>query len=95
MSEAVHDATHDERPPSSLLKKTAVGAAGSGLILAGVVMLVTPGPGVLTIVGGFAVLAREFKFADRAVKRIRQETIDKLPASRRLPGYTRPTEESD
>ena len=47
------------------------------------------------MVGGFAVLAREFAFADRAVKRIRQETIDKLPASRRLPGYTPPDDESD
>ena len=41
-------------------------------------MLVTPGPGVLTIIGGLAVLGREFDAADRAVKRIKGATIDKF-----------------
>jgi len=63
---------------SGLLRKTAIGLAGGGLIAAGVVMLVTPGPGVLTIVGGMTVLAREFPVADRAVKRVRRNTIDKI-----------------
>ena len=66
--------------PSSLLRKAAIGAAGGTLILAGVVMLVTPGPGMVTIAGGLAVLAREFTFADRAMKRIRHNTIDRITA---------------
>jgi UPF0716 family protein affecting phage T7 exclusion len=45
------------------------------LLVAGAVMLVTPGPGIVTIVAGLAVLSRHFHWADRlkhaAVGRIR------------------------
>ena len=78
-----HDPTSSERRrQSTLARKTAVGLAGTGLIAAGVVMLVTPGPGLLTIAGGLTVLAREFAFADRAVRKIRTETIDKIRRDR-------------
>lgn len=36
---------------------------GFGLIAAGLVMLVVPGPGIVTIASGLAVLARDFKWA--------------------------------
>lgn len=39
--------------------------AGFGLLLAGVIMLVTPGPGWLTILLGLALLASEFAWARR------------------------------
>lgn len=35
------------------------------LILVGIVFLVTPGPGILTILGGIALLASEFIWARR------------------------------
>jgi UPF0716 family protein affecting phage T7 exclusion len=35
------------------------------LLVAGVIMLATPGPGIVTIVAGLAVLARHFHWADR------------------------------
>jgi uncharacterized protein (TIGR02611 family) len=45
------------------------------LLVAGVIMLATPGPGIVTIVAGLAVLARHFHWADRvkaaALARIR------------------------
>jgi hypothetical protein len=41
--------------------------AGFGLLLAGTAMLVLPGPGLLTIAAGLAVLAAEFTWARRAL----------------------------
>lgn len=38
---------------------------GFGLIIAGVVMLVIPGPGILTIIGGLALLSRDVAWAGR------------------------------
>lgn len=38
---------------------------GLGLILLGLFLLVLPGPGILTIAGGLAVLAPEFQWAQR------------------------------
>jgi uncharacterized protein (TIGR02611 family) len=43
---------------------------GTALLVAGLVMLVTPGPGIVTIVLGFAVLAREYDWADRAKRAV-------------------------
>ena len=45
--------------------------AGTVLVLAGLVMLVTPGPGLVAIAAGLAVLAREFAWARRLLERIR------------------------
>lgn len=50
----------------------AVSVIGSLLVVAGIVMLVTPGPGLLAIVAGLAVLAREFGWARRLLDRTGQ-----------------------
>jgi uncharacterized protein (TIGR02611 family) len=42
---------------------------GFTVILLGIIMLVTPGPGVATIVGGVAILATEFVWAKKLLKR--------------------------
>ena len=42
---------------------------GFTAILLGVIMLVTPGPGIATIVGGVAILATEFVWAKKLLKR--------------------------
>jgi hypothetical protein len=38
---------------------------GIGLIIAGIFMLVLPGPGIITIIGGLALLARDIAWAGR------------------------------
>lgn len=48
---------------------------GSILVLAGLVMCITPGPGIVTIIAGLAVMADEVPFARR--------TMDKLIARAR------------
>jgi len=74
-------ADEDTAPPrnqSSLLRKGAIGLAGGSLVAAGVVMLVTPGPGLITIAGGLAVLSKEFTSAEKLMGVMRRETVDRL-----------------
>ena len=40
-------------------------AAGFGLIIAGAFMLVLPGPGIITIIGGLALLSKDLVWAGR------------------------------
>jgi tellurite resistance protein TerC len=47
--------------------------AGFTLLLAGVVMLVTPGPGLVVIFLGLGLLAAEFVWARRLMDRIKHE----------------------
>jgi hypothetical protein len=57
-------------------RKIVVAVIGTTMILAGVAMLVLPGPGWLTIFGGLAILATEFAWAKWTLKhakaRVRQ-----------------------
>ena len=53
----------------------AVSVIGTVLVTAGVVMLLTPGPGLLAIVAGLAVLAREFRWARRLLDRARARVL--------------------
>ena len=47
--------------------------AGFTLLLVGVLMLVTPGPGWIAILGGLALLAAEFVWARRLLNRLKLE----------------------
>ncbi|HEX5133640.1 MAG TPA: PGPGW domain-containing protein [Candidatus Krumholzibacteria bacterium] len=57
-------------------RRIAVAVIGSTIVLLGVAMLVLPGPGVLTIIGGLAILGLEFAFARRLLQRARKTTRD-------------------
>ncbi len=48
---------------------------GFTLLLAGVVMLATPGPGVAVIVGGLALLAAEFAWARWLLKKLKERGV--------------------
>lgn len=43
------------------------------LIVAGIIMLVIPGPGLVAILAGFTVWSRDFEFANRMVRYIRRK----------------------
>jgi uncharacterized protein (TIGR02611 family) len=47
--------------------------AGFTLLLAGIVMLVTPGPGLVVILLGLSLLAAEFVWARRLMNRLKRE----------------------
>ena len=51
------------------MKKFFIALIGSTVLLIGAVMLVLPGPGTLVIAGGLAILATEFLWARRAMRR--------------------------
>jgi uncharacterized protein (TIGR02611 family) len=53
-------------------KRIVVVIAGSAVLIAGVAMLVLPGPGMLVIVAGLAILSSEFEWADRLRQRVRE-----------------------
>lgn len=56
--------------PSGLLRKLGVMVAASGLLVAGLAMLVLPGPGLLALILGAALIAEESLFAARLLDRI-------------------------
>jgi uncharacterized protein (TIGR02611 family) len=47
--------------------RLSVAAVGFTVLAVGLVMLVTPGPGLLVIIAGLAILAHEFSWAARAL----------------------------
>jgi Flp pilus assembly protein TadB len=53
-------------------KRAAVSVAGGILVLAGVVMLVVPGPGIVVIAIGFVVLGTEYAWAAAALERTKR-----------------------
>ncbi|MEX1037536.1 MAG: PGPGW domain-containing protein [Acidimicrobiia bacterium] len=60
-------------------------AAGGGLVLIGIPMLVLPGPGLLTIFAGITVVASEFIWAERVVERVKEKTARLRPKDKRSP----------
>ena len=54
-------------------------SAGFGLIIAGGFMLVLPGPGIVTIIGGLAVLSRDLPWAERLATRAKERFQSYLP----------------
>ncbi|HEX9123076.1 MAG TPA: PGPGW domain-containing protein [Actinomycetota bacterium] len=70
-------------------KRIGVTVVGLILLLAGLVMMVTPGPGLLLIVAGLAVLATEYVWAERALnlaKQKAQQAKDKVTGGGRRSG---------
>jgi len=51
------------------MKKFFIALIGGTVLLLGVIMLALPGPGALVIAGGVAILATEFLWARRAMRK--------------------------
>lgn len=83
-------AQSDERR-SSRLRRIAITVLGAVVLVAGLVMLVLPGPGALVIVAGLAVLASEYAWAQRWLDTVRhkaQASAEKSAASRLSVAFT-------
>jgi len=67
------DMTEDIRRKGAraVLRKSAVAVAGGAVTAAGLVMLVTPGPGIIVTMAGLGILGREFPSARRRLNRLR------------------------
>jgi uncharacterized protein (TIGR02611 family) len=55
-------------------RRIAVTVAGFVLVVGGLVLLVLPGPGILVIVAGLAILATEYVWAQRALNYAKQKS---------------------
>ena len=64
-------------------RRIAIAVIGSTVVLLGIAMLVLPGPGLLTIVGGLAILGLEFAFAKRWLERIKHTTKKTVAEAKR------------
>jgi Putative transmembrane protein (PGPGW) len=64
-------------------RRILVSAAGFGLIAIGLVLLVVPGPGVLLLGAGLAVLASEYVWAQRALNYARRQAARVRERARR------------
>ena len=53
-------------------RRVVIGMIGGTVLLAGTVMLVTPGPGLVVIPSGLAILAIEFAWARRWLRKVRE-----------------------
>lgn len=63
-------------------KRVGVGVAGTSVLGAGVAMLVLPGPGLVVIVAGLAILATEFAWAERRLDQAKEKASAAADAAR-------------
>jgi uncharacterized protein (TIGR02611 family) len=54
-------------------RRVAIAAVGSTVVLAGVAMVLLPGPAIVVIPAGLAILATEFVWAGRLLRRMRRQ----------------------
>ena len=70
----LYPATYAYQPENGALrlaKKVAVASVGASVVLVGIVMIVTPGPAIVVIPAGLAILAVEFAWARRWLRRVK------------------------
>ena len=63
-------------------RKLVVTVVGVAVVGAGVAMLVLPGPGLLVIIAGLAILATEFVWADRLLRKAREKAAQGAQAAK-------------
>ena len=59
-----------------LARRIVVGVVGTTVLLLGIIMIVTPGPGLVVIPIGLAILSIEFAWARFWLRRVRQSISD-------------------
>ena len=61
-------------PGMKLLRRIGIALVGGTVLLVGIVMIVLPGPAILVIPAGLAILAVEFVWARKVLLKIREIT---------------------
>ncbi len=72
-------------------KRAAVFVLGVALLAVGLVMFVTPGPGIVLVVAGLAVLATEFAWAEHLLDKAKSSAAKAGQSAQRIPGVSRVT----
>jgi uncharacterized protein (TIGR02611 family) len=76
----------DPRRALRLVWTSVVLVVGLTVVLFGVVLIVTPGPAIVVIPAGLAILATEFAWARRLLKRAREEIAKRMKTGPAPPG---------
>lgn len=63
-------------------KRVIIAVIGSTVVLFGIALIVLPGPAILVIPAGLAILATEFAWAKRLLKRMREEASSLMDRAR-------------
>ncbi len=71
----LHQRLHSH-PVLALTTKVVVTVVGSLVLLAGVIMIFTPGQGILAIVLGLAILATEYAWAERWLRKAKDKAAE-------------------
>ncbi len=79
----VHALLH-ANPVTGLVTKIVVTAVGLVVLTAGLVMMVTPGPGIVGILGGLAILATEWHWARRLLHWARRKASEAAERARTM-----------
>ena len=65
-------------------KKIIVSVVGFSVVVIGIILLPLPGPGMLIIIAGVAILATEFEKADKLLKQLRRRFEEATKKTRSL-----------
>ena len=65
-------------------RRIVIGVVGATIVLIGVVMIVTPGPALVVIPVGLAILSIEFTWARAWLKRLRESISNRNSNNRRM-----------
>lgn len=79
----LHARMHANRV-TGLMTKVVVTFLGLAVLMAGVVMMVTPGPGIVAIILGLVILSTEWDWAERWVDRTRAYAHETAERARQL-----------
>ena len=71
------------KPALRLARKIGVAVAGGGLLVLGVALIVLPGPAIVVIPLGLALLATEFPWAARLLRYLKERTAAAVERGRR------------
>jgi uncharacterized protein (TIGR02611 family) len=72
-------------------RRAAVFVVGVALLCIGLVMFVTPGPGIVLVVAGLAILATEFAWAEHLLDKAKQSAAKAGQSAQRVPGVSHVT----
>lgn len=72
-----------------LLRRLAVGAAGSVVVVVGLILVPLPGPGWAIVFAGVALLGTEFSWAERLLQAVRRRLAPAATLLRRVPRAVR------
>ncbi|MBA3303418.1 MAG: hypothetical protein H0U26_06070 [Acidimicrobiia bacterium] len=73
-------------------RRVAVAVVGATLVVVGLGLLVLPGPGIVVVLAGLAVLGTEFAWAKRALSMTKEKAVQVGRVARRLrPGGRAPS----